>query len=313
MVAQRTPSTPPSAQLGTMPGGGGSGCGTDRPGGSGTLGQGNSGGRGRWINNSPGNGNGGGGGGSSSAGTNGASRNAGNIGGAGSGTLNEISGSAIIYAAGGDGGPGRAYGNYNPPDQTGNSGNGGIGGTNYSGGNGANGIVVLRYNGNPIATGGTITQSGGYTIHSFTQLGNSSIVFQGGSATSSSSSVDEQALRSEFDQFLSGYSDQVALLNDADLSRYKTSVLSNLQETPKNLAELNSRFMESVGLGYRDFDFRDKLADEVSRISLGSLKSAYSAVVLNDIRGLAVETAAPDQKNTAIDLRKQGSVYQYDF
>ena len=173
-------------------GGGGSGCGTDRPGGSGTLGQGNSGGRGRWIGNSPGNGNGGGGGGSSSAGTNGASRNAGNIGGAGSGTLNEISGSAIIYAAGGDGGPGRAYGNYNPPDQTGNSGNGGIGGTNYSGGNGANGIVVLRYNGNPIATGGTITQSGGYTIHSFTQLGNSSIVFQGGSATSSSSSVDEQ-------------------------------------------------------------------------------------------------------------------------
>ena len=128
-----------------------------------------------------------------------------------------------------------------------------------------------------------------------------------------SSSVDEQALRSEFDRFLSGYSDQVALLNDADLSRYKTSVLSSLQETPKNLAELNSRFMESVGLGYTDFDFRDQLADEIRLVTLGSLNIAYSTVVLNDIRALSVETVSPDQKNTAIDLRKQGSVYQYDF
>ncbi|MDG1090588.1 MAG: cadherin domain-containing protein, partial [Flavobacteriaceae bacterium] len=172
-------------------GGGGSGCGTDRPGGSGTTGQGNNGGTGRWINHSPGNGNGGGGGGSSTAGTNGASRNAGTIGGGGAGTSNDISGSTTIYTAGGNGGPGRAYGNYNPPNQTGNSGNGGIGGTNYSGGNGANGTVVIRYSGNQIAIGGTVIQSGGYTIHSFTQIENSSIVFQSGSASSSSSSIDE--------------------------------------------------------------------------------------------------------------------------
>ena len=172
-------------------GGGGSGCGTDRPGGSGTTGQGNNGGTGRWIGHSPGNGNGGGGGGSSSAGTNGAIRNAGTIDGGGAGTSNDISGSTTIYTAGGNGGPGRAYGNYNPPNQTGNSGNGGIGGTNYPGGNGASGIVVIRYGGNQIATGGTVIQNGGYTIHSFTQVENSSIVFQSGSASSSSSSVDE--------------------------------------------------------------------------------------------------------------------------
>jgi insulysin len=150
----------------------------------------------------------------------------------------------------------------------------------------------------------------GYVVAAFA---NNHLRVPGLALLAQSSSVDEQALRSEFDQFLSGYSDQVALLNDADLSRYKTSVLSNLQETPKNLAELNSRFMESVGLGYGNFDFRDQLAEEVSRVTLSSLNSAYRAVVLNDIRGLAVETAAPDQKNTAIDLRKQGSVYQYDF
>lgn len=150
----------------------------------------------------------------------------------------------------------------------------------------------------------------GYVVAAFA---NNHLRVPGVALLAQSSSVDEQALRSEFDQFLSGYSDQVALLNNADLNRYKTSVLSNLQETPKNLAELNRRFMESVGLGYRDFDFRDQLAEEVSRVTLSSLNDAFNTVVLNDIRALSVETAAPDQKNTAIDLRKQGSIYQYDF
>ena len=36
---------------------------------------------------------------------------------------------------------------------------------------GTNGIVIIRYPGAPSATGGTITQSGGYTIHTFTTPG----------------------------------------------------------------------------------------------------------------------------------------------
>ena len=173
-------------------GGGGSGCGTDRPGASGTAGQGNSGGKGRWINNSPGNGNGGGGGGASSAGARGQDRTRGTLGGGGAGTSNGISGSSVIYAAGGDGGPGGPGRTFAASNETGNTGNGGDGGTNRIGGNGANGIVIIRYQGNPIATGGTITQSGGYTIHTFTQVGNSSIAFQGGSGSSSSTSIDEE-------------------------------------------------------------------------------------------------------------------------
>ncbi len=128
-----------------------------------------------------------------------------------------------------------------------------------------------------------------------------------------SSSVDEQALRSEFDLFLSGFASQVELLNDSDLARYKASVLSNLQEKPKNLAELNSRFMESVGLGYNNFDFRQQLAKEISRVSLSSLNLAYKTAVISDPRSLSVETADPDQENSAIDLRKRGEVYQYVF
>ena len=172
-------------------GGGGSGCGTDRAGASGTAGHSNSGGKGRWINNSPGQGNGGGGGGSSSAGARGQDRNRGTLGGGGAGTSNDISGSSVTYAAGGDGGPGGPNRTFAASNETGNTGNGGDGGTNRIGGNGAKGIVVLRYLGNPIATGGTITQNGGHTIHSFTQTGNSNFTISSGGTSTSTASFDE--------------------------------------------------------------------------------------------------------------------------
>jgi insulysin len=150
----------------------------------------------------------------------------------------------------------------------------------------------------------------GYVVAAFA---NNHIRVPGLALLAQSSSVDEDALRSEFEQFLKTYVDEVRGLDQADLNRYKTSVLSNLQETPKNLAELNSRFMESVGLGYTDFDFRDQLAEEVSKVTMTSLNNAYRAVILTDIRALSVETVAPDKNNTAVDLRKQSKVYQYDF
>ena len=66
-------------------------------------------------------------------------------------------------------------------------------------------------------------------------------------------------------------------------------------------------------LGYNSFDFRQQLAEQVAAVTLSSLNRAYSAVVVGDIRGLSVETAAPEQENSTTDLREQGAVYQYDF
>jgi hypothetical protein len=62
---------------------------------------------------------------------------------------------------------------------TANSGGGGGGGCDEEDGSpfrpsgqaGGSGIVIVRYRGAPRATGGTITQSGGYTIHTFTTSG----------------------------------------------------------------------------------------------------------------------------------------------
>jgi len=54
---------------------------------------------------------------------------------------------------------------------TGGGGGGGTGGGCGGGGNGGSGIVIIRYPGTQKASGGTITSSNGYTIHTFTSSG----------------------------------------------------------------------------------------------------------------------------------------------
>jgi hypothetical protein len=86
------------------------------------------------------------------------------------------------YAGGGTGSQGAAeepggiggggtgnYGEAQPNSAGGeNTGGGGGGVQNPVGGAGGSGIAILRYLGTPVATGGTITQTGGYTYHTFT-------------------------------------------------------------------------------------------------------------------------------------------------
>lgn len=146
---------------------------------------------------------GGGGGGSSEVGedTNGASDYEGGDGGAG--TSNSISGSAVDYAGGGGGathnslGSGVALGGLGGggdgqfgatlgeagATNTGSGGGGGGEGTN--GGVGGTGIVIMSYatdgsdGVSTSSTGGTITTSGGQTIHTFTSNGTFTVVYSG--------------------------------------------------------------------------------------------------------------------------------------
>jgi hypothetical protein len=53
-----------------------------------------------------------------------------------------------------------------------NTGGGGGGGSQSSSGlSGGSGVVIVRYLGSQRATGGTVTSSGGFTIHTFTTSG----------------------------------------------------------------------------------------------------------------------------------------------
>lgn len=143
---------------------------------AGTAGQGYAGGN-YFSDNFPG----GGGGGAGSVGANATSSAGGNggiginwkslgtyyAGGGGGG-----SGSAISY--GGAGGGGNGASGTGAQSGTVNTGGGGGGGFSYGGGGGGgggSGICIIRYIGTPKGSGGSITQAGGYTYHTFTTSG----------------------------------------------------------------------------------------------------------------------------------------------
>ena len=132
---------------------------------------------------------GGGGGGAGASGQN-ARTVASTAGRGGIGLLSSITGTTTYYAGGGGGGAyigvgwlpasGGLGGGGNGTTTTGQSGapntGGGGGGSDFSSGtfsSGGSGIIIIRYPGPQIATGGTITSFGGDTIHTFTATGSS--------------------------------------------------------------------------------------------------------------------------------------------
>ncbi len=179
--------------------GGGSGAtsaggfGSLSTGGAGTTGQGFSGGGGYYGGPSPGGISAGGGGGAAGPGGTGGYGNGSASGRGGAAASYDISGIPTQYAGGGGAGggafapwltyggggggggagPGAVIGGIGTSAMN-NSGSGGGGagtdtgnGTNYAGGNGGSGLVVIRYPGLPRGTGGVITSTGTYTIHTF--------------------------------------------------------------------------------------------------------------------------------------------------
>lgn len=155
--------------------GGGGGSGT---GGSGTGGQGFNGGNGSTQAA-------GGGGGAGAAAGNASPQNP-SPGGSGLGIT--TSGGLVYYSGGGGGGTlngvgaagglgGGGAGGFTTVGVAGSSNTGGGGGGgggssgSYAGGNGGSGIVIIAYFGSQRGTGGTVTSSGGYTIHTFTTSG----------------------------------------------------------------------------------------------------------------------------------------------
>jgi hypothetical protein len=143
--------------------GGGANGGTTTTGAAGTTGQGNAGGSSVATTTA------GGGGGAGAAGS--------SNGNGGNGTSSSITGASVTYAGGGGGfsagtggtGGGGAWNT----SGTANTGGGGGGALTTAGtlGNGGSGIVIISYLGSQRGTGGTVTSSGGYTIHTFTSSG----------------------------------------------------------------------------------------------------------------------------------------------
>ena len=181
-------------------GGGGSGVdNTTSSGGTSTSGQGNFGGSGGGtaaVGGASGSA-GGGGGGASTSGSGGSYVGGdpgghGNGGSGGNGLASSISGASVTYSGGGGGagcgGPSLNYGGAGGTGGggaggrglsdsgsaiagtpgTANTGGGGGGGNANNGATGGSGIIIISYSGSQRGIGGTVTTSGGYTIHTFT-------------------------------------------------------------------------------------------------------------------------------------------------
>jgi hypothetical protein len=95
-------------------------------------------------------------------------------GGGGGGVEANTSGNSCIVGSGGLGGGGnggrQAGTRVVATSGVSNTGGGGGGDDPGQGGNGGSGIVIVRYPGPQRAIGGTVTSSGGYTIHTFTTV-----------------------------------------------------------------------------------------------------------------------------------------------
>jgi hypothetical protein len=169
---------------------------------SGELGQGNRGGK----SDRGGYGAGGGGGGAGENGFNAPTTHLGGPG--GDGIQSSISGTANYYGGGGGGGVnhncscsvnngggqggqggggngsslGYGNGSYNngtPGSPNTGGGGGGTDPESTTANEGGSGIVIIRYLGGPNATGGAISQTGSYTIHTFTNIGNTTFQYNG--------------------------------------------------------------------------------------------------------------------------------------
>ena len=135
--------------------------------------------------------------------------------------------------------------------------------------------------------------------------------------------ANAQGLQGEITGFFKGFESTIRAMSEADLQRYRRSVLVNLEEAPKNLGELKARHLESLQLDYEGFDFRVLLAKQVNAVTLKSLKAAYQRLIKAERRGLWVATLDADTRLKAgaqgqaqgVDHRslraKSVGVYQY--
>jgi secreted Zn-dependent insulinase-like peptidase len=115
--------------------------------------------------------------------------------------------------------------------------------------------------------------------------------------------VSAQQLRAEIDGFIADFGKVIEALSEEELERYRRSVLVNIEETPKSLAELSARHWESLQLDFEHFDFRPQLAEQVRAVSKAGLLDTYQRLLAASNRALWVTTLDDgDKKAVAVGV-----------
>ncbi|MFA5631366.1 MAG: insulinase family protein [Porticoccaceae bacterium] len=113
--------------------------------------------------------------------------------------------------------------------------------------------------------------------------------------------VDADALRKEIDGFLATFSTTVAALDEEGLNRYRQSVLANIEEKPRNINQLAARHLESLNLGYENFDFRPRLAEALRAATREQVVSSYEHSINGARAGLWLLTGGDEEDRGKLD------------
>lgn len=98
----------------------------------------------------------------------------------------------------------------------------------------------------------------------------------------------QAAIEKAMAEFLRGFPQRLADMDEAELQTYRTAVIATLKEKPENLAERVARDWNAIDLNYLGFDTREKLISLVSECRLADVRSAFAAVFLEGNRWLQV-------------------------
>lgn len=124
------------------------------------------------------------------------------------------------------------------------------------------------------------------------------------------------SLHREFNSFTDDFTQYLEVLSTEEFVRHQEAVLTNIEEAPKTLSEMNGRFAESLALGYMDFQFRAMLAEHIRKLNIADIQEAYSRLVIDRPRQLWLQsdnnmaTLLPLSK---VNLQEELSEYSYEF
>jgi len=103
------------------------------------------------------------------------------------------------------------------------------------------------------------------------------------------------------DEFVAAQPARAGELSEAVLEQLKASVIGRVTEQPKNLAELNGRFFESLNYAQTQFDFRQQVAAAVGAVTLDDLQVAVARLASQRQRWwLLAGPALPEEGNSSV-------------
>lgn len=95
-------------------------------------------------------------------------------------------------------------------------------------------------------------------------------------------------LEERVDAFLRDHRAALAEMSAADFTAVRSGVVASLTERPTRMADQAQRLRRDLYLGHHDFDFNQRVASEVEKLTLSDVLTLYDEVLLGETAGRVV-------------------------